>query len=412
MVAIRIRGIGKYFGPSVEIDGAERPREAWRTLMRIAGFNINSVSDDDIHRTVAVSGHVLRDVTLDIQQGSVVCLSGASGSGKSVLLSVLAGVSAPTTGCVEIYGAVSSLLSIGDNLNERLTAVENIRALPELQGATAEEAERFTSEVIEFAELEGFEHVPLRTYSTGMSLRLSVGLALCGGAPIVLIDDVFGVGDIAFQQKCIDRVHVLKKKGYTLVAAFSDELLVQQIATRVVTLEAGRVVSDAPPRYWATSRYASSAAEVEWSISSTLPEDDVMALRTVSVSAGGHDDETFITVASTFTAKAGQARCRPSIFLMRDRTVVFRSIYPQVIDVDAARDLLVAARIPTHMLPNGEYALTISMTTVIGRQVYSMKTQAVALTIRRPLEPTDQGTTALLAMTMAWEIESLQESVA
>src|SRR6185503_2648826 len=97
MPAIRIKGIGKYFGPRLEIDGAERPREAWRALMGIAGVDLKPAADDEIQRTVAVAGHVLRDVTLDIEKGSVVCLTGPSGSGKSVLLSILAGVTGPTT---------------------------------------------------------------------------------------------------------------------------------------------------------------------------------------------------------------------------------------------------------------------------------------------------------------------------
>ena len=128
MLAVRMRGVGCYFGPQVEIDGVERPREAMRELLRIAGFNVSVTTDEGYRRTTAVAGHVLRDVSLDIEYGSVVCLTGPSGSGKSVLLKILGGVIAPTTGTVEVYGHMTSLLSVGDNLDQRLTAHENITA--------------------------------------------------------------------------------------------------------------------------------------------------------------------------------------------------------------------------------------------------------------------------------------------
>ena len=115
--AIRIRGLGRYFGPPVEMDGVTHPREAWRSLMRIAGFNPRAAADGDVQSTVAAPGDVLQDVNLDIEQGSVVCLMGASGAGKSVLLKILSGALPPTAGTIEIYGAVRSLLSMGGGLN-------------------------------------------------------------------------------------------------------------------------------------------------------------------------------------------------------------------------------------------------------------------------------------------------------
>lgn len=404
MLAVRIRGLGRHFGPRVEIDGVERPRQAWRTLLRIAGFDVTVVGDDDIHRTVAAGGLVLRDVSLDIEQGSVVCLAGASGSGKSVLLRILAQAIAPTAGFVELFCPVTSLLSVGDNLDERLTAHENILASPEYLAAAPDAAAVYYAGVIAFAGLEGFEHVPLRTYSTGMTLRLSVALALCGRPALVLIDDVLNVGDIAFQQQCVDRVRALKEAGSTLMLAFSDETQVQQLATRVITLGGGRVISDTPPAQWVV-RHGSSAADVAWQVAHTLPENEILAFRSVVVEPTRNGDETYVQVSVAVSVKAGDVRCRPSVFVMCDRAVLFRSLYPEYLAVAGPSELTFAVTIPTHILPNGEYGITLSTATYHGSLLYSIKAHdVVRMTVRRAVAAETVAPSSLLALTFPWEI--------
>ena len=114
-----------------------------------------------------------------------------------------------------------------------------------------------------------------------MVLRLSIAMALSGHPSIVLIDDVLSVGDIAFRQKCVERLHALKDANCTLIVVLNDEALVQQLATRVVTLTGGRVVSDTPLHSEGSATYGSSAADVEWRTAEDFPEDDVVALRAV-----------------------------------------------------------------------------------------------------------------------------------
>jgi ABC-type polysaccharide/polyol phosphate transport system ATPase subunit len=123
--AIRTQLLGKYFGATLDLEGARSPRESWRALRRIAGLGSHA-EDGDIQRTVTIPGHVLRDISLEIEKGSVVCLTGASGSGKSVFLKILAGIMIPTTGRVELRGSVSSLIDLGGQLDGRLTGHENI----------------------------------------------------------------------------------------------------------------------------------------------------------------------------------------------------------------------------------------------------------------------------------------------
>ena len=364
-----------------------------------------------MQRTVSIAGHVLRDVSLDIEHGSVVCLTGPSGAGKSVLLKILAGAIPPTSGTVEIYGQVTSLLTVGDNLDERHTAYENITAAAEAAGMAPDAVPAYVSDVIAFAGLQGFEHVPLRTFSTGMTLRLSAALALCGRPPIVLIDDLPGVGDIAFQEQFIDRLHALKEQGCTLVAAFSDEALVQGLATRVITLAGGQIVSDTPPAHWQGVRRANSVANAEWQVARTLPEDDVMALRSIVVAARRDGGESCLDVSLGLESKDAGLRCRPNLVVMRGRTVLFRTLYPEFLAIDAPRAFTCSVRIPTHLLPIGRYTITVSIATLQGNMVYSLKADdAVVLEVQG--EDADAAAGPLLLPVFPWEVEKVSVSSA
>jgi len=413
VIAIRIRHLGRYFGEPVIIDGGAQPREAWRTLLRIAGIEPKARLADDApltQRVVTAPGHVLRDISVDIEQGSVTCLSGPSGCGKSVFLKILAGVIAPTSGRVEIYGDIARLLTSGDNVDQRMTAHENIQRSEHYRGATPDRAERFQAEVIGFAELEGFEHVPLRTYSTGMLMRLNVALTLCCTAPIILMDDVFGVGDIAFQQKIVDKLHALRAEGRTLLIASSNETLIEQTATRVLTLGNGHIVDDSPPRRLLADPPCRSNAEFDWHASENLPENDVMALRAMQIEDCRDGDHTYLDVGLAFEAKVSGARCRPSIIVRRQKKVLFRSLYPEQIELGDACRFGCTVRIPLHILSSGTYLLTIDMHTYLANNLYVLKARdAVTVNVRHGIDAPDPRQ-PLLTVRFPWQLESMAEA--
>jgi len=420
--AIRVRGLGRYFGPRVEIDGAVNPREAFRTLMRIAGVRVREDADG-AQVTFAVAGHVLRNVSFDIEWGTVACLAGPSGTGKTVLLQLMAGVVPPTTGRIEFFGPVTSLLTIGDNLDSRSTAVENLQESPYVAQVAPEEAARYIDEVLDFAELRGFEHASIRTYSTGMVLRLSIAMALCGHPSIVLIDDVLNVGDIGFQQKCLDRVLALKDAGCTLVLALSDETFVQRIATRVLTLGDGGVVSDTPPLHGLAPPPHGRAADVSWQVTRSLPEDAVMALRQVELAEGTGGPGTF-ELRATFEPKIAGLRCRPllNVSAVGGRSVLFRSLYPEYVPLQGTAALRFAVPIPIDTLPNGDYAIGFHMVSIGGASigdavpdggsVFSLKaTELVKLAVRRETDPfADMDPKPALIPPVAWEVEPFTEA--
>jgi len=414
VIAIRIRDVGRYFGEPVIIDGGAQPGEAWRSLLRIAGITPRARLTDDeplTQRVVTAPGHVLRDISVDIEHGSVTCLYGPSGCGKSVLLKILAGVIAPTRGRVEIYGDVARLLTSGDNVDQRMTAHENIQNFPLCRAATADVVERFQTEVIDFAELQGFEHVPLRTYSTGMLMRLNVALTLCSTASIILIDDVFAVGDIAFQQKVVDKLHALRAEGRTLVIASSDDMLIDKIATRILTLGNGLITNDAPPKRLTFDRPSSSTAEFDWHASDNFPENDVVALRAMQIESCRDADDTYLDVALAFEAKVPGARCRPSVTLRHQKKVMFRSLYPEQIELGDSRRFGCTVRIPLHILSSGTYLLTLDMHTYLRNNLYRLKARdAITLNVRHGADSPDDRRQPLLTVAFPWELESMAEA--
>jgi ABC-type polysaccharide/polyol phosphate transport system ATPase subunit len=414
VIAIRIREVGRYFGEPVMMDGGAQPREAWRSLLRIAGITPKArLSDDEplTQRVVTAPGHVLRDISVDIEQGTVTCLYGPSGCGKSVLLKILAGVIAPTRGRVEIYGDVARLLTSGDNVDQRMTAHENIQNFPLSRTATPDVVERFQTEVIDFAELQGFEHVPLRTYSTGMLMRLNVALTLCSTAPILLIDDVFAVGDIAFQQKVVDKLHALCAEGRTLVIASSDDTLIDKIATRILTLGNGQIIDDAPPKRLTVGRPSASTAEFDWHASDNFPENDVVALRAMQIESWRDADDAYLDVALAFEAKVPGARCRPSVTVRHQKKVLFRSLYPEQIELGDSPRFGCTVRIPLHILSSGTYLLTLDMHTYLRNNLYRLKARdAITLNVRHGADFPEDRRRPLLTVAFPWELESMAEA--
>jgi len=326
-------------------------------------------------------------------------------------LKILAGVIAPTSGRVEIYGDVARLLTSGDNVDPRMTARENIQSSPLYRAAAADIAERFQSAVIDFAELQGFEDVPLRTYSTGMLMRLNVALTLCSTAPIILIDDVFAVGDIAFQQQVVDKLHALRAEGRTLVIASSDDALIERIATRILTLGNGHIVSDSPPRRLTIDRPSASSAEFDWHATENFPENDVMALRAMQIETCREGDHAYLDVKFAFESKVSGARCRPSITVRRQKKVLFRSLYPEQIELADDSRFTCTVHIPLHILSSGTYLLTADMHIYIGNNLYLLKARdAITLNVRHDTDSSTEPRQPLLTVAFPWELESMAEA--
>jgi ABC-type polysaccharide/polyol phosphate transport system ATPase subunit len=188
----------------------------------------------------------LRDVDLHVHPGEAFGIVGPNGSGKSTLLKLLARIYAPSTGELHVGGRVGSLIEIGAGFHPDFTGVENVYLNASIYGLKRSYVGEHLDEIIDFAELEAFKDVAVRTYSSGMYMRLGFAVAMHVQPDILLLDEVLAVGDEAFQQKCYGKISEFKAAGGTIVFVSHDQTAVSRMCDRALMLERGRVVEAGP----------------------------------------------------------------------------------------------------------------------------------------------------------------------
>jgi ABC-type polysaccharide/polyol phosphate transport system ATPase subunit len=189
----------------------------------------------------------LRDVTFSVNQGETLGIIGANGAGKSTLLSLLAGTLSPTMGRITASGRISSLLELGAGFHPELTGRENVFLWGSIMGLSKSRmVERF-DRIVEFAELRDYIDQPVKHYSSGMYVRLGFAVAVEVDPDILLVDEVLAVGDLTFQQKCLQRMEDFRKRGKTMLIVSHDMRTIQAISNRILFLSAGRVLGDGSP---------------------------------------------------------------------------------------------------------------------------------------------------------------------
>jgi ABC-2 type transport system ATP-binding protein len=195
-------------------------------------------------RAPAAEVWAVRDVSLAVEPGDAVGLVGRNGSGKTTLLSLIAGIIAPTSGRVEAGGRVASLLELGAGFHPDFSGRENVYLNGSLYGLKRKTIDERFDEIVAFAELERFIDNPVRTYSSGMYMRLGFAVAAHIDADILLLDEVFAVGDEEFQRKCFAKIFEYKQRGGTIVFVSHDAASVERLCQRALLLRNGRVELD------------------------------------------------------------------------------------------------------------------------------------------------------------------------
>jgi len=204
----------------------------------------------------------LRDVSLELSRGHMVGMIGSNGSGKSTLLKIIGGILKPTSGRVTVTGRVSALIELGAGFHPEFTGRENVYVNGVLLGLSrAEIRERF-DEIVAFAGLEAFIDNPVKTYSSGMYMRLGFAIAVTVEPDILLIDEVLAVGDEAFQHKCVAKIQEFKARGKTIAFVSHDLGSVERLCDEGVWLDAGRVMAAGPTRE-VVGRYLDHVAREE-----------------------------------------------------------------------------------------------------------------------------------------------------
>jgi len=191
----------------------------------------------------------LKDVSFSVTAGETLGLIGRNGSGKSTMLRILAGIYRPTEGKVHFpNGArVGAMIELGVGFNPELTGRENIFLGASVYGLTRQEIEAIYADVIEFSELDSFMDVPIKNYSSGMQARLGFALTVNLNPDVLVIDEVFAVGDEAFQKKCIERMRIFRTQGKIIVFVSHDPETVKRFCDRVGLLDHGTLVFTGTP---------------------------------------------------------------------------------------------------------------------------------------------------------------------
>ncbi len=188
----------------------------------------------------------LRELSFSVNAGERLGIIGPNGAGKSTLLKVIAGIIPPSAGRVVVRGRIAPLIELGAGFDPYLTGRENVFLYGSLLGFPQKELERRLDRIVTFAEMEEFIDVPLMNYSVGMSARLGFAIATDVEPDLLLLDEVFSVGDAAFQKKCEARMEAFKAKGITILLVSHDLDLIRNICARALFLDHGRIVAIGP----------------------------------------------------------------------------------------------------------------------------------------------------------------------
>jgi ABC-type polysaccharide/polyol phosphate transport system ATPase subunit len=186
----------------------------------------------------------LKDVSFRIEPGESVGFMGRNGSGKTTLLRVIAGVFRPSSGSLTVAGRVGSLLELGAGFHPDFTGRENIYLSASIYGLRRQDVDRRLDQIVAFSELESFIDLPIRTYSAGMHMRLGFSVAVNVDADVLLLDEVFAVGDEAFQRKCINRILEFKEQGKTIAFVSHSAAALERMCDRAVLLRQGHLEYD------------------------------------------------------------------------------------------------------------------------------------------------------------------------
>ena len=182
---------------------------------------------------------VLNGISFEVEEGKAVGLVGHNGCGKSTLLKLMTGILEPTSGSIDIKGRVSSLIELGAGFHPDMTGRENIYTNAAIFGLSKKEIDARIDDIIEFSELRDFIENPVRTYSSGMYMRLAFSVAINVEADVLLIDEILAVGDAAFQSKCFDKLMDIKAKGTTIVIVSHSLSQIEQICERSIWIDNG-----------------------------------------------------------------------------------------------------------------------------------------------------------------------------
>jgi lipopolysaccharide transport system ATP-binding protein len=292
-VVVSVEGVSKRYRIGALHRGYDSLREvlAGKVAARVKRLRRGRAGGDDEETTL----WALKEVSFEVRRGEILGVVGRNGAGKSTLLKILSRITRPSTGQVEIYGRVGSLLEVGTGFHPDLTGRENVYLNGAVLGMRKAEIDAKFDEIVAFSELERFIETPVKRYSSGMYVRLAFSVAAHLEPEILIMDEVLAVGDMAFQQKCLDKMNEIRRQGRTIFFVSHNLPAITRLCMRAVLLDRGRLVAEGQPQE-VVNRYLSTSwgagAERVWG--DDAPGDAAVRLRRVRVAS--EDGETAAAV--------------------------------------------------------------------------------------------------------------------
>ena len=357
----------------------------------------------------------LRHASFSVPDGAILGIIGSNGAGKSTLLKILARVTRPSEGRAVGYGRVVSLLELGAGFNPDFSAHDNILMNAAMHGISRREALERMPQIIEFAELHDFMDNPVRQYSSGMYLRLAFSVAISMQPDILLADEILAVGDIAFQQRCLERVAQEAERGLTVLFVSHDMSAVARLCHRIIWLEKGEIMSDGEPETVIaeyeeaalrggsrevaygekTGRHANVVAEIA----------SVRLLNALGEEIGAAPTTEDVYLRVRLKVRKPGAVLRGFLDFYSKRFLVFRTTQPD--EVVAERrgvfDLLV--RVPAHMLAETTYTVNVTVYTILGKETKVVLDNALTF-MAYGHEPGAQLKRGAMAPRLDWTVQS------
>lgn len=347
-------------------------------------------------KTVSEEFWALRGVSVHLDPGDTIGLIGENGSGKSTLLKCIAGILSPTKGEISTYGRVASMLEVGAGFHPDLTGRENVFLNASILGFSKRYVSGVFDQIVEFAGRQVADKIdnPVRTYSSGMYLRLGFAVSVHLDPDILIVDEVLAVGDAAFQKQCFDRIHELKRQGVTICVVSHDLETVAQLCARGLYLSNGEVVMDADA-ISVVDRYRADVAKAQgggvvtsWSGEAVYGTGD-MQLEGIALTLGAGREivETGDAIAVEFDAIAVRQVDEPVFGLivrandgtsLYDTNTLWRHQSTGSFAPATARHVRFDLRAN---LGPGRYTVTVAASRSDGRQVYDWHTDVVAFDV-------------------------------
>jgi lipopolysaccharide transport system ATP-binding protein len=279
---IRVENLSKRY----QLGGAQTPYSTFReSLMQTAKAPMNWMKRGG-KQSEGATLWALKDVNFEVKPGEVVGVVGRNGAGKSTLLKVLSRITEPTTGKIELYGRIGSLLEVGTGFHPELTGRENIFLNGAILGMRREEIAKKFDEIVDFAEIEQFIDTPVKFYSSGMYTRLAFAVAANLEPEVLIVDEVLAVGDAEFQKKCLGKMKsVSDKEGRTVLFVSHNMIAVKNLCQRALYMQKGELTFDADAAS-VINHYLQNGVEMaslrEWT-ESEMPGNDKIKVRRVAV---------------------------------------------------------------------------------------------------------------------------------